>query len=52
MGYENASDPQIFNKFCQVFLSVTGHPFESDYGEEFDNENLAQQIVNKLDNEL
>lgn len=52
MGYENASDLQTFNKFCQVFQSVTGHPFDSDYGEEFDNENLAQQIVTKLDNEL
>ena len=51
MGYEDATDPRIYNKFCQVFQSVTGHPYESDYGEEFDNENLAQQIVSKMNNE-
>lgn len=52
IGWENASNYEDRNKFMSTFKDVTGHDYDSDYGEEFDDEDKAQRILDILDGHL
>lgn len=52
MGWESSSDPKDVNKFTETFKKVTGHDYDSEYGEDFDNEEEAQRILDILGGHL
>lgn len=52
IGWENASNYEDRNRFITTFRDVTGHDYDSDYGEEFDDEDKAQRILDILDGHL
>lgn len=52
IGWESASNPMDVDKFMSVFKQVTGHDYDSEYGEEFDNEEEAQRILDILGSHL
>ena len=52
IGFESASNPMDVDKFMSVFKQVTGHDYDSEYGEEFDNEEEAQRILDILGSHL
>lgn len=52
IGWEDASNYQDRERFMSVFRDVTGHDYLSDYGEEFDDEEKAQRILDTLEGHL
>lgn len=52
IGWEDASNYADRERFMSVFRDVTGHDYLSDYGEEFDDEDKAQRILDILDGHL
>ena len=49
MGWESASNPQDRDKFVSAFEEITGHKYDSEYGDDFDNEDEARRILELLD---
>ena len=49
MGWESASDPNDREKFVSAFEEITGHKYDSEYGDDFENEDEARRILELLD---